>query len=493
MHSSPILISIADATISFKGKQLFTGLDFTWTEGQHWAIVGDSGTLLTGFLESILGSAVVLSGAIHRPFAQHYIDQMLANRKPHSFRDLISYVSQDYRLKNKSNLQNFYFQQRFNSSEVDEALSVREYMLDSGTKPGVWTVENVAELLDLQDLLSESILKLSNGETRRLALALGLLRQPKIFLMDQPTTGLDQASRQNFGGFLKKVTESGVHVLLTCSVQEIPQGITQVGKIGASGLEVKRYLADEKPTTTLSYPFDLAELRDLAHSAQERGEELIRLSEVSISYQKREILRSLNWTLKSGEKWQIKGPNGSGKSTLISLLIGENPQAYAQDIWLFGRKRGSGESIWDIKRPIGFVAPELARFFPANQTCKKVILSGLFDSMGLFKKVSQDQESLAERWLRLFQLEEVAQIPIRRLSLEHQRWTLLARALIKRPKLLILDEASQGLDDRQRLIFRETVQALCESPTISLIYVSHYDEDVPPAVDQVLTLPATPD
>ena len=209
---------------------------------------------------------------------------------------------------------------------------------------------------------------------------------------------------------------------------------------------------------------------------------------MSIRYGEKTILDQVNWEVKAGERWQLKGKNGSGKSTLISLLIGENPQAYSHKFWLFGRKRGSGESIWELKRPIGFVAPELVRFFPANQTVRKVILSGFFDTMGLFKKNSPEQESKADQWLQLFQLESFANLPIQRVPLEQQRWTLLARALIKEPKLLILDEASQGMDERQRVIFRETVQKILELTPLTLIYVSHYQEDIPVKVDKIFEL-----
>jgi molybdate transport system ATP-binding protein len=232
-------------------------------------------------------------------------------------------------------------------------------------------------------------------------------------------------------------------------------------------------------------------LKELISSEKTLDEPIVQLRNLSIQYGEKNILQPLNWEIRSGERWLLKGPNGSGKSTLISLLIGENPQAYAQDLYLFGRKRGSGESIWDVKRPTGFVAPELSRFFPPNQTCRKVILSGLFDTMGLFRKPSPDQESIADAWLRVFGLEAVKDIPIQRLSLAHQRWTLLARALIKQPKLLILDEASQGLDDLQRELFRETIQKICLWSSITVIFVSHYQEDIPEAIDQILDLGPT--
>lgn len=489
--TSKTLLQIENAQVNYLGKATFDQLNFTWNEGQHWAITGDSGRELTAFLETLRGTTHLPEGRIWRPFAAEYISQKTENGSVHSFRDLIAYVSQQYRFRNKSNLQNFYFQQRFNSSEADEAATVREYLKEnSTTNSGPWKLEKVSDLLRLTPLLDSSILKLSNGETRRLALALGLLRQPKIYLMDQPMTGLDQESRAAFGDFLQAIISEGIHVLITTSSAEIPEGITHVGELKSGGkMEVwERENYSLNKGQNLDIHWNLKLLNTLLEGFPKIENEVIRLENVSIRYGEKTILNQVNWQVNAGERWQLKGKNGSGKSTLISLLIGENPQAYSQNFWLFGRKRGSGESIWELKRPIGFVAPELVRFFPANQTVRKVILSGFFDTMGLFKKTTAEQESKANQWLQLFQLETFANLPIQRIPLEQQRWTLLARALIKAPKLLILDEASQGMDERQRVIFRETVQKILELTPITLIYVSHYQEDIPENVDRIFEL-----
>lgn len=485
------LIKINSAQVLAKGLQVFESLSFHWEEGQQWAIFGSSGAEMTAFIESIRGNAIVSKGEIVRSFAKEYMDAKTRSGEINSFRDLIAYVSQRYEIRNKSNQQNFYFQQRFNSSESEETATVREYL--SEVKPkvsGPWTLEIASELLRLDHLLDKSLLLLSNGETRRLALALGLMRQPSIYLMDQPMTGLDMKSRAEFGEILKVIIANGVHVLLTTSANEIPDGITHVAKLGNRGIgeswRVEDFHLTAKHEQKLAYNWKL--LGSLLPKIPNENTEVIRLENLTIKYGEKRILKSLNWEVGSGERWLLKGTNGAGKSTLISLLIGENPQAYSQNLWLFGRKRGTGESIWDVKRPTGFVAPELSRFFPANQTCRKVILSGLFDTMGLFKKVAAEQEELAESWMKLFHLEPVAHLPINRLSLENQRWTLLARALIKQPKLLILDEASQGMDEFQRRLFKDTVQQICEQSTITLIYVSHYAEDVPAAVEKVIDL-----
>ncbi|WP_339868763.1 ATP-binding cassette domain-containing protein [uncultured Algoriphagus sp.] len=485
------LLQIHSAQVLTKGKQVFESLDFKWEEGQQWAIIGTSGADMTAFIETIRGNCVIPIGEINRPFAQEYTERKTNSGEINSFRDLIAYVSQRYEIRNKSNQQNFYFQQRFNSSESEDTATVREYLLEVKAKvEGPWTLENVSELLHLEKLLDKSVLLLSNGETRRLALGLGLMRQPKIYLMDQPMTGLDVKSRAEFGEILKVIISKGVQVLLTTSANEIPEGITHVAKLSGKGIENVWEVADfhltAKHEQNLAYDWGL--LDSLLPKRPKENTEIIRLENLHIKYGEKQILTNLNWEVRSGERWLLKGSNGSGKSTLISLLVGENPQAYSQNLWLFGRKRGTGESIWDVKRPTGFVAPELSRFFPANQTCRKVILSGLFDTMGLYKKVTAEQEALAESWIKLFHLEAFSSIVINRLSLENQRWTLLARALIKQPKLLILDEASQGMDEFQRRLFKDTVQQICERSSITVIYVSHYAEDVPEAVEKVIEL-----
>ncbi len=494
IHLKPeILLSVHHAHVQFKGQQAFESLDFCWEKGRHWAIIGNSGRELTAFLEALRGNTLVSKGEIHRPFAADYISEKNQAREVHNFRDLMSYVSQSYEFRNRSHQQNFYFQQRFNSSESEETATVREYLLQDKPKvSGPWSLEKVVKLLRLEHLLDKSLLKLSNGETRRLALALGLMRQPMIFLMDQPMTGLDIKSRQEFGDFLKAVIREGVQVILTTAANEIPDGITHIGRINQSGIDqiwpTAEYHLSEKSPSLPSWDWNL--LSRLLPKTLPQRKSIIRLESVSIGYGQKQILNNLSWKVKPSERWLLKGANGSGKSTLLSLLIGENPQAYSQNLWLFERKRGTGESIWEVKRPTGFVAPELSRFFPANQTCRKVILSGLFDTMGLFKKVNQEQESLAAEWLKLFQLENLAEISLNRLSLEQQRWTLLARALIKKPELLILDEASQGMDEFQRRLFKVTVEKIAEFSPITLVYVSHYTEDIPWQVDKILDLGA---
>jgi molybdate transport system ATP-binding protein len=487
------LIKISGATVRFLDQLVFEGLDFDWKEGQHWAIIGSSGKELTAFLDTLLGRTMVIKGVIERPFAEAYQKEQGEKGEVHSFRDLMAVVSQKYPFRNKSNLQNFYYQQRFNSMESDDAVPVREYLSElECVGKGQWDLDRVLECMQLEKLSNESLIKLSNGETKRLTIASALLKNPKILLLDQPLTGLDVQTRQGFDQILKSIIDSGIHLIMSTHSNEIPKGITHVGVLGNKGIQSVHIRSEWKeavPENWIPGGFDEKMLQDLIlDPVQEEGAEIIRLDKVSIRYSGKTILNKCVWSVRAGEKWQLKGPNGAGKSTLLSLILGENPQAYANDIWLFGRKRGTGESIWGIKKQIGFVAPELSRYFPVNQTCIKVVLSGLFDTMGLFKKVSAEQEKLALDWLSLFRLSGIGQKLLKQVSLEEQRFVLLARALIKKPRLLVLDEASQGMDENQRLLFKKTIDQICTHSHISLIYVSHYQEDLPDCVNKVFEL-----
>ena len=489
--SNPILIQLADAQVHFRGATLGEELQFTWKQGEHWAVFGDSGKSLTGLLESLLGKTLLQQGSLETPFARDYTEQQSQAGQVHSFRDLIALVSQDYPIRNKAGLQNFYYQQRFNSADVNDTITVGSYLQSiPTTRKGPWTLEKVAQLLRLHHLLDASLLMLSNGETRRLSLAAGLLRQPLLYLMDQPLTGLDQESRAAFGDFLAACIQANIHVLLTTTSSEIPPQITHIAYLKDSGVlqTWERKLFDPQTTPVQVSSWDLAPILPTLDFYPVYSGPVVSLEEVSIRYGETLILDRLNWNIQSGERWRLRAKNGSGKSTLISLLIGENPQAYSQNFSLFGKKRGSGESIWELKKPIGFVAPELSRYFPRNQSLRKVILSGLFDTLGLFKSVTTEQEALARTWMEAFQLQDLAEKYLYELSLAQQRWALLARALIKKPQLLILDEASQGLDEQQRVLFRNTLQDLLTRIPTAVIYVSHYEEDVPPCVNLELAL-----
>lgn len=203
---------------------------------------------------------------------------------------------------------------------------------------------------------------------------------------------------------------------------------------------------------------------------------LIDFKNISVKYTGRTILNNINWTIRKGDFWQLKGPNGSGKTTLLTMITGDNPKAYGQNITLFGRKKGSGESIWDVKKKIGYVTPSMTTLFRGWNTVEKMVISGLVDSIGLYQKPTEMQKNIARQWLDLIGLGKMKNTRFSTLSEGEQCMVLILRAMIKHPPLLILDEPSHGLDDYNASILTSLINKIAEEGQTSIIYVSHRKE-----------------
>ncbi|EKI7035726.1 molybdate ABC transporter ATP-binding protein ModF [Escherichia coli] len=220
-----------------------------------------------------------------------------------------------------------------------------------------------------------------------------------------------------------------------------------------------------------------------ARHALPANEPRIVLNNGVVSYNDRPILNNLSWQVNPGEHWQIVGPNGAGKSTLLSLVTGDHPQGYSNDLTLFGRRRGSGETIWDIKKHIGYVSSSLHLDYRVSTTVRNVILSGYFDSIGIYQAVSDRQQKLVQQWLDILGIDKrTADAPFHSLSWGQQRLALIVRALVKHPTLLILDEPLQGLDPLNRQLIRRFVDVLISEGETQLLFVSHHAEDAPACI-----------
>ncbi len=202
---------------------------------------------------------------------------------------------------------------------------------------------------------------------------------------------------------------------------------------------------------------------------------LIKLNAISVQYNEKKVLNKVNWTINSGEFWQLVGPNGCGKSTLISIICGDNPQGYGQDLILFGKKKGSGESIWDIKRQIGYFTRAMIAQFKHVDTVENMIVSGLFDTIGLYTKPSEMQYDIAKSWIEMMGV-GFRNKTFPHLSVGQQRMVMVARAMVKHPPLLILDEPTIELDDENSILFIEMINAIVKEKKTAILYVSHRDE-----------------
>lgn len=469
---STALAQLTDVSVTFNGVEILKNIHLTIQPGEQWAIVGRSGSGKTTLAHALAGT-VFHSGTLEFHLPNHSAHARDANR--------ILLIEQQHHFRNRSNTSDFYYQQRYNSADSEDTMTVEEALAPfiSGSPARNWV-----EQLHLTHVLDEPLIQLSNGENKRLQLAKALFLDPAVLIMDNPFIGLDVEGRQTLHRIIDSIVASGITIILITPPQELPDSITHVAML-ENGQLVKagKRSAMQVHTTTAATALPAG----IIHKLKAAGDAnhfttAVKMVNVTIKYGEKTILQNINWEVKKGECWSISGPNGAGKSTLLSLVTADNPQAYANELYLFDQRRGSGESIWDIKRRIGFVSPELHLYFDRGTSCFDVIASGLFDTIGLFRQISAAQQEQVQQWITLLQLQAVQRRPLFQLSLGQQRMVLLARALVKNPPLLILDEPSQGLDEEQTSYFKTLINQLCESFHTTLLYVSHYSKDLPDCI-----------
>ncbi|MFD3000582.1 ATP-binding cassette domain-containing protein [Pontibacter toksunensis] len=489
------LVLLEDVSVRLHGEVLFQNISFEVKTGEHWAVIGNQEKGRSALLETIAGHLPVVSGNVTYPFLSQFQLNNPVQSPPTSWQKPVSLVSSRHNFSSLSGTETLFYQQRYNASAADDAPTVEEHLANVRpfTDTPVWTIERAVAALDLHPLLSKRLIKLSNGETRRVLLAAALLRNPAILLLENPLVGLDVRSRQYFIQLVSTITESGITVIMTTSPDEIPDAITHVAvwKEGQALRTMPRHAFEGSETATEQEQDkpDVKEIKTLlADHTPPAFEVIVGMEDVSVRYGNKTVLNNINWQVRQGERWALVGHNGAGKSTLLSLINGDNPQAYANKVILFDRRRGSGESIWDIKRHIGFVSPELFQYFPGGQTCEEVVESGFYDSVGLHRERDPLKRERVLRWMKLLQVEELAWKVFRNVSVSNQRLCLLARALVKNPALLILDEPCQGFASAQQRHFRSLIDTICASSNITLIYVSHYQHEIPESVTKVMQM-----
>lgn len=478
--ASGFIVKAENVTIKNGGVTIISDINFSIKQGEQWAVVGNSGSGKTSLAHALVGR-LFYTGTIEFEYPKN-------NKHNNS----ILLIEQQHRFKNRFNTSDFYYQQRFNSSDADNAMTVSEALQEygAGSSPGI--IKKWIELLHLAPLLNEPLIQLSNGENKRLQIAEALLSDPFMLIMDNPFIGLDIEGRETLNTIMENITSNGIHLILITNPQQLPACITHVAVLESHSLTSYRkenYEPEKQQPAVTSYPpIHFERLEKLNNSTKEDFDTAIKMINVSVQYGDKKILDTINWEVKRGDCWNVSGPNGAGKSTLLSLVTADNPQAYANEIYLFDKRKGRGESIWDIKKKIGYVSPELHLFFEKHNSAFEVVASGLFDTIGLFRQLSAEDEHIVNEWMDVMNLQSVKRKLLSQLSLGEQRMVLLARALVKNPPLLILDEPCQGLDDEQAGKFKNFTDQLCRYFRTTLLYVSHYQKDIPSCVTNYLRL-----
>ena len=384
-----------------------------------------------------------------------------------------------------------YYQQRNEATMNDEVPTVKDIMSDKIDLP-LW--DRLCRQLNIDGIENKKLNYLSSGELRKLLIINTLMSSPDIIIIDNPYIGLDAPSRKLLDEAVAGISASGTSVImLLCNPNELPPctdtvipltGLTIGVPIACSGnVEALR----SRLMSLMDFAIDTDRLPKSPHKPATH-EVTLQMNCCNVRYGNRHIIKNESWKILNGECWALAGPNGCGKSVLLSLIYADNPQAYSNDIVIFDRTRGTGESIWDIKSRIGYVSPEMHLYFRHNGTVAEVIAQGLSNTSGNFARITPLAKEAAWRWIDLFHLEKLAERRYNTLSTGEQRLVLIARTLIKHPDLLIFDEPLHGLDSARKRSVKAAINSLVKRDKLTLIYVTHFLPEVPECVTHTKTL-----
>lgn len=327
--------------------------------------------------------------------------------------------------------------------------------------------------------LDRSLKSMSSGEQKRVFLHYLLARNFDFMILDNPFDNLDIATRESLKTIFCEASEKTIFIQLVHRERDLLPFIDNIITVGNENNftlqpDKQAFLQQYHATQENHFPDEIpAPLRVYENVPGD----LIKFQHVKVSYNEKPILQDIIWTIRKGEFWHLRGPNGSGKTTILSMITGDNPKGYGQNLTLFGIKKGSGESVWSIKENIGYVTPSMTDLFSTRHTLEQMLISGFHDSIGLYVYPTDSEVRTAKSWLKLIGMENLTDKLFCMLSAGQQRMALVVRAMIKHPPLLILDEPIAGLDDYHSLLVVSLINKIADESNTAILYVSHQDEE----------------
>lgn len=476
MTQSPLL-TLQDVQLVYRALPALKHIDWQIRKGEQWACLGPNGSGKTSLANIINGQA------------KHYSGQFLGSTALESrgvayvcFEQARALCERDKKLDDSET----------RADATDPGTLVRQVILDRREADARFTFW--VERLGISHILDRGLRYISTGEMRKTLLIKAILSEPALLILDSPLDGLDAQSQLELVGIIDELLRSNQAVLMLCrQLDDLPEGVSHLlildnGSVLASG-ERESVLAQTAVKTLLDPP--LPSLGPLPGAAPRgyfipQNYPLLDLKGVNVSYGELQVLANVDWQFDHGQHCYISGPNGCGKSTLLSLVTGDNHKAYGQDITLFGIPRGSGESIWEIKQKYGQLDNQLHLNFAKGMKVLEVVLSGFFDSIGLYDDWGDEQRTVSQQWLAALGLAAIEREGFDALSFGLQRMVLLARAMVKSPTILLLDEPTLGLDGHHRRLMLRAIDHIAGNTNCQVIFVSHSEGDVPRCINQRL-------
>ena len=456
------MIRFSQCDVRVSEQFSLTSLSWHIEAGQTWVVVGPNGSGKSALGAALTGEFPVTRGEFESGSRVAVV----------SLEEQSQLIARE-RQRDESHL----------TDEVDDGTPVHEMLSEDSKDPVL--LGRLIESLGMEPLLDRGFRKLSTGETRKVLLVRALTSQPRVLVLDEPFEGLDIQTVPKVREILESLSGDLALVLCLNRIEEVPDFTTHAIRL-EHGRIAQRFDCDSgKDARSLLTQISQIRSRDLTLPPAELSLEiplnedgsLVRLVDARVAYTDNVVFKDLNWTIRPGEHWQVKGPNGSGKTCLLGLVTGDHPQCYVNDLRLFGRKRGQGETIWQLKAHMGFVSTSLHWDYRLSVGVRNVIVSGFYDSIGLYQKATDRQLGIADDWLALLGLQNKATVSFSKLSYGEQRVLLIARAMVKHPPLLLLDEPCLGLDDANRQLVLALTERICDEGNTTLVYVTHHDED----------------
>ncbi|HYA94546.1 MAG TPA: ATP-binding cassette domain-containing protein [Thermodesulfobacteriota bacterium] len=511
METNKPFLTVENITVRLRDQLFLKNSFWQIRSDQHWAILGPNGSGKSTLVRSLWGGVPLQSGRIVYDLTSHQMEPQLIPQK-----DEIGYVSFELQ---QSLMEHEAFQEdlREYAGRTEEVTTARDVIFSGILANRTITPVDeerflkVVDHLGIQYLLQKSIGSLSTGEVRKTLIARALIKSPRLLILDEPFDGLDERSRATLAESINRLMTGPMRVILVVHrLEEIVLNITHVllvkeGQLFMQGPKdeiltsenISRlygfnlHLERTNRGFRVSYGSEKSDKIDTSvvyeESLQDVPEVLIEMKDTTVQYDDLIVLDRLNWSMRRGENWAILGTNGSGKSTIVKLILGDNLQGYANQVMLFGKRKGSGEILWEIKRHIGAVSSELQVQHRKKMSAYDVITSGFYDSIGLYRYPTPKQKKIVDGWIELLKIGDISNQPYHQLSYGQKRMILLARAMVKSPPLLIMDEPCHGLDISNRRRILRIIEMIGGTPT-QLLYVTNHRDEIPNCITHVMRL-----
>ncbi len=437
---------------------------------EHIAILGENGSGKSTLLRVLRGEIYpdqVDGGKIT------WYENGLPETSPLAGRNITALIS--------PKVQEYYETQAWNVTCLEIILAAKSNDFILYRKPNYNEIQEVISLaksLDASHLLDRRISELSQGQLRLILIIRAFIRKARVLLLDEATNGLDNASRILVITALEILSghKDCPSIVLTSHRSPLPDFITksyqlEQGEISPYFLPPKQFTS----ATKIARKFPTTSVHGLH----------ISLNNADVFLDHKKILKSVNFELKPYQQWAIKGNNGSGKSTLLKTILGFLPVALGGVInrTFYSEEHQNGLPLQElalIKQHIRLVSDELQTHYTYNDTVEDIVFAGLDGNIGVYREASEEDIKMVNSCINTVKMGHLRHRPLRSLSTGQARKAILARALVGKPGLLLLDEPFSGLDEKNRLEFIELLETLIYDG-LQTILVSHHETDILPS------------